>query len=537
LNLTKYIKFEKLLTFTFVVSGSILISQLMQRNMKIDPFSEYEQTSTVAFGQFLYWSFTVIFSLLFGILFYRHKIPPINFVRAVLVALVTATSGVMLGTSFVALRKTPLSFGYWLGDLGVFHSLSKEAFTNGFVGSLYPPLWPTLVGNLCRLLGLEVDPSYKLISLLSLPLFIAVSLLILQRVFPPILAELISLFTAISFGIFGFKTAGNLWTQLAILWLIKVVSTRNYEDSRDSIKFGLKLFSIGVFFGCSLLLYYGRFWWIISTVAVFLFLTNFLKEKRKHVQISIVNFSLGAGLAFIPMYFGVKYSLSPLLLAAAILVVSTVWMLFNFSEMLKSKIANFFVSFISILLVVGLITYRTGDSFKGDTGLYQSPVGSVIPDINLNHIFDLLILLILIFSVTSISAPVSKVLNIQLFFLTSNLMSTLFMLVFFAFRMFPTGKVELWPRAVETISQTWEIFIVVLIFVAMQNLYYHFQSRIQEFSIKVSSERKYLISTSIFLAVASFQSIELSQYQFSLFPNPGSYTIYSYMSVPTFVER
>ena len=55
-----------------------------------------------------------------------------SLIQFFLIMLLTIETGVILGTSYLALSKTQISFGYWLGDLGVYHELAKEAFLNGF---------------------------------------------------------------------------------------------------------------------------------------------------------------------------------------------------------------------------------------------------------------------------------------------------------------------------------------------------------------------------------------------------------------------
>jgi hypothetical protein len=514
--------------FLYILILSYGVSELMQRILHIDPLDPMGQTSVLALGQLIFWVSMIVISVFAIVGLAKNVLGTIAFVKFMIVTSVGLASGVLTGTSFIALSKTPLYFGQWHGDLGRHVMAAVEASQNGFPLSSYPPLWPTIVGNLCQIFGWDIYFAYKYINLLAQPIFFALTLIILQKVFPAILAESIAVLYVFSFTNDSWKFIGELWTQLFILLLIVKLSSERHENRNLKTKF--KNWFLGIGFGLSVSMYYGRLWWIALSISIALLLTNLVGKRSVHIQLSVIEFSAGALIPIVPFFLGKRLGISNLEIYV-VLVTMTILMLIRIPKTLE-KAFGVLSSFIISISILYLITkLKTGDNY-----FYADTTGNMIPKLIPTElpIFIFLVSLVLVGIILLINQ--SNLLLYQVVFLISNILSALLMMLFLAYKMYETKMVELWPRAASTIYNTWELVVLILVYIVVNVFAPQFWEKFKSTnSEKLNIQRISLAALSL-LALVTFMSQKLGDRQWSLFPREDTYTMYSYNSVTNFEE-
>jgi hypothetical protein len=518
----------KFLAPILVLTTTFLVSALMQESLNIDPLDQLGQTSAVALGQLILWSLMVIVLMFTVAANLRFNFSPITVISNSLVALVAISSGVLTGTSFVALGETPLYFGLWRGDLGVHMSYVQSALEHGIPSSNYPPLWPTIVAGINDIFQLNIFFSYKTISILSIGFFITINLLLFQLAFPKLLAEILALVTTFTFATDGFKSAGNIWTQLFLLILI-----RRLSDGRGKSRFGkihdrYTFLILGIGFGMAVSLYYGQLWWISGSLAIGLLLTNFIKEDRVFVQVSILDFLLGSSIVLGPLFLGRLKGFDLILLS--ILISTALVIRFVFGQSKIISIVARINSFISAAIIFMMIfNYKVGDSY-----LYPSIFGNMVPEFNLLNIVFLIITFTLFILGTFILVIEGNVNRNYLVFLVGNILSASLMMFYFAFDMHRSNFVQLWPRASSTILDSWTYLIFILSFGIIAQTINYVQAKFK--NVKNFESASFFASIGGIIVLSIFASQQLGITSWNLFPREGTASMYSYVEANEFLN-
>jgi len=514
-------------------TGSYAISQVLQRTLKIDPLDQVDQTSAVAFAILVVWLTALTSFLLLILLVIKQKLELTDAFRRFLEILILSVSGVATGSSFLGLKGTPFYFGLWTGDLGVHMGLAVDAKNNLLPNSNYPPLWPTIVAGITRIFDLNIYTDYKLVNILSVPIFVFINLILFKNAFPKIIAEVLALITTFSFITYGWKTAGNLWSQIILLILIKSIYENFQVKTSLNGSYRLKIFILGGLFGLSVSLYYNRLWWIGLSIAAILVATNFLKDKRYQAQKTVIDFSFGALLILGPLFLGRLKGVPIVSLLSVIMLLGIFWVLVSDIQVFSRRVSVVAVNLAALLIVAFVSIYSVGDSF-----IYPDLFGDVVPDFQLNTIFDLFfVIFIFIFGTIGI-IKIQKSMFPLVLFLFANLLSACLMMFFFATKMYQTRLVELWPRAAETVLQSWEIIIVTFSVYTLLLL----SSIIDKANFvptDLASRRSIkLITTSIVaITLLAFVSQKLGDSLWSLYPREGNYTMYSYLEIPDWIKN
>jgi hypothetical protein len=438
--------------------------------------------------------------------------------------MIVVITGLIVGTSFVALRKTPLYFGLITGDLGTHMSLAEDAYTNVIPSSGYPPLWPTLIGNIARLSDQDLTYAYKTLSILSVPILSWINYILFRKSFPIVLAEILALITTFSFSNQGWKTAGTIWSLILIFILISEIWKQNLSENLLDLKKVSKMMLYGVCFGLSLALYYGFIRWISLSLAAGIIYTA-LKFRSQSINVYVDSFFIGGALVLIPL---VVIKMSVLTISEIILASSVITVLFLVS-LTKSKI-GYVASSVSIFAIPIAILISLGEIKTGDDYFYPGTFGNML-NFGFNGYTNLFIYLIVFLIGFSYFLQHNKLLIIQSIFLVMNLVSANIIMLFYAFNMFQSKKVELWPRAESVIHLSLDWMFIIssyglfrLVIIGLQN-----NQRDVVFKIENSSG---LYLAVLALIIYAYLAQSIGTQMWGMYPRDENSTMSSYISIP-----
>jgi hypothetical protein len=352
----------------------------------------------------------------------------------------------------LSLKGTPLPGTDIRGDLLNVVNLAKLAKSDYWAGGPnpifpdggYPPIWPSLIGNMARILDVHVLSLFKpaeLILILISPIFV---LFIWRLIFNQWIALTVTINQTLIFN-FDYKT---ITLNLLIPFLIFIIYKINEGTN-------LKFFTYGVFFGLVSLTYFGWIYWLIPFMIVGISLIFFSRNIEKNLALHTFLY-LGIGIGLGPViYFRLtdRMYIYYLLLFVCFLVL----ILLKQSEVLN-KIFLILINIGLLLALLGtFVFFRTKDSwFEGGIEKNNPTVTAII---NLSGADLAIFLAIFIgFLFIAINKGDIRVISILVGVYFS---STIFM-YFIASQMQVTERVDLWPRAGEVQAYTLNLIFLMI---------------------------------------------------------------------------
>ena len=150
-----------LLVLIPIILGYFLYSIIPINNF--EPLSVVSVTSSV---NLIIWIGIIIQILVSIYLFKNRNLDHLlNFNLYISLIYISTTKLLIEG---LALKGTPLPDSDIRGDLLAMVQLAQNAEKNFWSGSGYPPVWPTIIGNIARILDLHVLSIFKLAELILL---------------------------------------------------------------------------------------------------------------------------------------------------------------------------------------------------------------------------------------------------------------------------------------------------------------------------------------------------------------------------------
>jgi hypothetical protein len=414
-----------------------------------EPISIVSVTASINLTIWIFIIFQIIFNL--GCFYFRNFKFVLNFNLYLTWVYVLA---IKLLIDALSLKGTPLPKSDIRGDLLSVVQLAQRAETNYWSGSGYPPLWPSLIGNLARLFNVHVLSVFKPIEFMLL----VVSPFLVYLSWNLVVKKWIALVVTIQLMLITSFNYKNLVLYLLIPLVIFVLKQSYFHNKGYSHNRFRQLF-FGILIGFISLLYYGYIYWIVPFMIIVAISALF--STKKFTLSELINyFYLGLGLPLGPIIYHMSESET---LQFYVLMISSIFFLEFCRKYFKLfKYIHIFISMVVIVLLFEVFfLYRIHDTwFEG--GIAENNPSSD-PILELEK-FNLLLLSILVFLVykflvdRNLSIIISIVLGIYL-------SSTIFMYLI-ASQMQVSRRVDLWPRAQEVQSYSVNlIFLLILLFI------------------------------------------------------------------------
>ena len=461
------LNFTKLL-FVLIPFCTVLFSFILYKIIPIDNFSEISIVSATASIQFWIWfSYVVLISLIYiGIFKIDIKII-LNF--SFLYLLTVVISGTLVSTA-MSLKGTPLASGDIRGDLLGMVDFAQYAKENGWSGDLrasgdfYPPVWPTIVGNIARILNVNAIAIYKPAEFVLLIIGPLASFYFWKKLIPIWMSLIIAIYFAISQNYYSYY-----WKFIPLFILVPLIiySVKRVLNSENNKNNYLLDHAYGFILGFIILTYFGNFWWAILFMAALSFMTFFSKNKLI-VQRRQTFFYIGAGLAFIPPTLGSILNFSILFLYIAFIILIALNLFIEKNEIL-AKFKNFLVSISIVFIYLGAFLFlRTNDDwFEGDVAKANPTLKSPFEFGMLNLLLVVVVLFLLI-----IVVKISWFKEIILI-LVGFCVSALLMRYFIASKMQVTNLVDLWPRSFELFTYAFNLIVLLAVLGSIQYILYN----------------------------------------------------------------
>ena len=386
----------------------------------------------------------------------------------------------------LSLKGTPLPGSDIRGDLLTILNLANKAESEFWSGGSYPPVWPSLIGNIARIL--DLNPLYlfkpaEFIVLILSPIFV---LYIWRLILNRWMSLIVTINQTLVFE-FNYKT---LTLNLIIPLLIYIVVRMKDISSIKLFKF----FIYGLLLGFISMTYFGYLYWLIPMLAVISLMVLVSKDREKYLdRHTYLYLGLGAGLGPV-IYFRITENLYSYYL----LIFGTVLLFLVLHDFRKLRFLShlFFNVGLFLGLLVAFFTYRAGDAWV--EGGIEKNDPTVNPIINLSGI-GLLLFLALVLGVYLI-IKFKKDFTVIIILTGIYLSSTIYM-YFIASQMQVTSRVDLWPRAQEVQGYALNIiFLIITLFVIEVVLN---ESKFKKY-LEFSKQNTYYLTSFILLILGSY---------------------------------
>lgn len=345
----------------------------------------------------------------------------------------------------LALKGTPLPSSDIRGDLLAVFNLATMAESGYWSGHGYPPLWPSVIGNLARILDVYVLSLFKpaeFVILIVAPILI---LFVWRLILNPIIALVITVNQTLLTN-FDYKNLTlNLIIPLFIYSIMKI------KEPTISGKF--RFLALGFVLGFISLSYFGYIYWLLPMLIAGVLLAFFSKEREKYLQRHAhLYLGLAAGLGPVIYYRLIENIFVYYVIIIGLFLIS----LFSKNLTAFGKLLHIFINIgIFLALLFALLTFRAGDTWvEGGIEKNDPTVKSIIGLSQTN----LLIFLLVIFAFLLLIL-FKKDVTIILILIGVYVSSATFM-YFIASQMQVTSRVDLWPRALEV--QGYAIILICL---------------------------------------------------------------------------
>jgi hypothetical protein len=360
------------------ILGYILYSIIPINNF--EPLSVVSVTSSV---NLLIWIGIIIQILVSIYLFKNRNLDQLlNFNLYISLIYITTTKLLIEG---LALKGTPLPDSDIRGDLLAIVQLAQNAEKNLWSGSGYPPVWPTLIGNIARIFDLHVLAIFKPAELILLVVAPFLIFKIWKLILKPWMALTITIFQTLITS-FNYK---NLVLNILIPFIIFVIISA-VNQTNINIKIRLKYLIYGFFIGLISLMYFGYLYWLTPFLILLTVLSFFSKNRSLLVELQLLVF-LGIALAIIPII----YPLTKLNMWNLYLVILiTILFLITNSRLIGRNLINLGgnILIIFVLLII-LFDYRANDEwFEGGIEQNNPTLNPILPFDNYKVVFILFFL-------------------------------------------------------------------------------------------------------------------------------------------------
>ena len=499
---------------------------LIWKFINIEPLDENSQVAGVAGTQIIYW--VGIISLFSLSTYQRLQGQSFHVISSRFsVALLGLITGIMTGTTALALKGSQFWFGATWGDLGALIARSNQAYYDGWPTPGYPKLWTGFVGNISRLIGETSISLYKPVSIIAIPVFVFLIFCTFRFTFSTLTSAIIVLL--LTWGFSEWKILSEL-TSIAILIYIPLLI--KFGDSANSKFKSIRHSVVGALLGIAVCGYYGMFYWLIPAIGAMMIFDakNIIKPRMFSEMIDIV---FGFTIVLTIVEISPLFSWGPLRLVFVIFILLLFRYLAQFSA--KDSVSIFLVNFRTIILafiiclMLSAFVYLSID--VNDYYFYTNMGNRLIPSVGALSIYALPLFFIVPVLLLSqiVRRDQEKVLLICL---TTFLLSPLLVAVSFAFLTVVDGDIRLWPRAIYSFNTIWTTYLVVIacILAYSQNV----QSRLKQLLVLARpvgiTTTMYLVGVPVLIAIGAITGVK----QYELLPKEGNGAWMSQMTCQQF---
>ena len=396
-------------------------------------------------------------------------------------------SAVKILIKALSLKGTPLPGSDIRGDLLNIVNLAKIAQRQYWSGGPnfifpeggYPPVWPSLIGNIAGLLDRHVLSIFKPAEFLLLLISPVIVLYIWRLILENWMALVVATSQTLIYD-FSYKT---ITLNVLIPGLIFIVL--KIKDSSPN-----KVFIYGIFLGVVSMTYFGYIYWLIPLMLTIIPLILFSKDREKYINLH-THLYLGLGIGLGPViYFRVTSEIA--FYYFILFVVYLLLFLFKNNKSILRIILSFTTLGMFLGLLWALFYFRTLDSWIYDDIDKKDPTVDSIISLNGMGIFIFLAIIIGLYFIIEQKNQIST-----LFMLVGIYISSSIFMYFIASQMQITGRVDLWPRSLE-VQQISLTLIYLLLFLFILDKF-HKEKLINKFFEPNSRNYFYLTSFGLFI--------------------------------------
>ena len=396
-------------------------------------------------------------------------------------------SAVKILIKALSLKGTPLPGSDIRGDLLNIVNLAKIAQRQYWSGGPnfifpeggYPPVWPSLIGNIAGLLDRHVLSIFKPAEFLLLLISPVIVLYIWRLILENWMALVVATSQTLIYD-FSYKT---ITLNVLIPGLIFIVL--KIKDSSPN-----KVFIYGIFLGVVSMTYFGYIYWLIPLMLTIIPLILFSKDREKYINLH-THLYLGLGIGLGPViYFRVTSEIA--FYYFILFVVYLLLFLFKNNKSILRIILSFTTLGMFLGLLWALFYFRTLDSWIYDDIDKKDPTVDSIISLNGMGIFIFLAIIIGLYFIIEQKNQIST-----LFMLVGIYISSSIFMYFIASQMQITGRVDLWPRSLE-VQQISLTLIYLLLFLFIFDKF-HKEKLINKFFEPNSRNYFYLTSFGLFI--------------------------------------
>jgi hypothetical protein len=421
----------------------------------IIPVSNFEPISIISVTasiNLIIWIF-IIFQIFFtlGCLYLRKFKFILNFNLYLTWVYVLAIKLLIDGLS---LKGTPLPKSDIRGDLLANVQLAQRAETNYWSGSGYPPLWPSLIGNLARVFNVHVLSVFKPIEFMLL----LVSPFLVYLCWKLVVKKWIALIVTIQLMLITSFNYKNIVLNLLIPLIIYIMKQSYFQDE-NNLRIRFRQLFYGILLGFISLLYYGHIYWLTPFMIIVL-ISCLFSTKRLNLLELMNYFGLGLGLFLGPIIYHMAESQIPQFYV--LIIISIIFLEFGRRYFKLFKYIHIFISMVvAFILFEVFFLYRINDTWS-DGGIVENNP-TMNPILSLEK-FNLLLLGLLIFLIFKFL--VDKDLSIIILIVLGIYLSSTIFMYLIASQMQVSRRVDLWPRAQEIQNYSIDlIFLFILLFI------------------------------------------------------------------------
>ena len=340
-------------------------------------------------------------------------------------------------TKAIALKGTPLPSSDIRGDLLNIVNWAQQAEISYWSGNMYPPIWPTILGNTARLLDVHVLDVVKPAEFILMVISPALILFVWRLFLDSWMALVITINQALIYDFDYKKIVLNLLIPLVIYIALRLKSLTS-----TGIKLQTEFFLYGLFLGFLTLLYSSYLYWLVPLLASLILISFFSKSRLLYFELKSF---LYLGLAFTmgPLAYsriGISYEIYNLTLILILILLISTWKL----NKVKGYLFTFFISGVLLALVAAFIGLREKDVWvEGGIEKNNPTIGAIMSLRESSLVFLALFLVALFYLI--------KVKKFVLIFsiLGGAYVSSIIFMYLILSQMQVTQRVDLWPRAGE----------------------------------------------------------------------------------------
>lgn len=437
------LKFD-LIQISTLISLPVAIAYFFYQVIPIQNVNPLSIVSVTATINLILWTLIILQVILNYPLIKKFSLKIIVEINLFLILIYVITFKILIKA--LSLKGTPLPGSDIRGDLLEIVNWAKVAERQYWSGGTYPPLWPTLIGNIARIFEVPVLSVFKPAEFVVLIITPILVLFAWRLTLKPWMALIITINQTLLFS-FDYKTLTlNLLIPVIIFIIIEVK-----KDVKNSF---FKFFILGFLTGIISLMYFGYLYWLIPFLMVSILIMTFSKNREKYFERN-TNLYLGLGAGLGPVvYFRIVENIY--LFYLTLFAVCLLSLLFQKYYFLKNLFHSVVTLGIFLGLTVALLWFRAGDTWvEGGIEKNDPTVKSIINLSGVNLILFLLIIVGLYFIILN-KKDLSSVFSLVGLYVSA----TIFMYLI-ASQMQVTLRVDLWPRALEV--QGYSLNLVILI--------------------------------------------------------------------------